>query len=97
MAKQAYKAMDARHVLSTVGIDWQRSSDNLIYIKTGLHRRLHTNIYYAYVNQLVVIAHNYNKVGLSEAKLKTIRKQRVETVLYGLRKIIKAMDYASLY
>lgn len=29
-------------------------SENLVYIKTGLHRRLHTHKYYGWVNKVVV-------------------------------------------
>ena len=92
MAKQAYKAMDARHVLSTVGIDWQRSSDNLIYIKTELHRRLHTNMYYSYVNTLVVNAFNKGMSDYKKGAKKSVIKYKVGRTLYWLKQIIRLFD-----
>ena len=83
VAKQAYKAMDARDVLSTVGIDWKRSSDNLIYIKTELHRRLHTNMYYSYVNTLVVNAFNKGMSDYKKGAKKVLLNIRLDAPYIG--------------
>ena len=75
--------MDAQHVLSTVGIDWQRSSDNLIYIKTELHRRLHTNMYYSYVNTLVVNAFNKGMSDYKKGAKKVLLNIRLDAPYIG--------------
>ena len=85
VAKGATKAKAARNVLKKVGIDYKWDDRNLIRIKTGLHRRLHTNKYYAYVNKLVVDAYNNGKSYKQ-------RKNNVEKVLKELKKAIKSMN-----
>lgn len=57
VAQYALKAQPSRNVLSNVGIG-VNSSLNLVSIKTGLHRRLHTNIYYDTINTIMNTAYN---------------------------------------
>lgn len=57
VAKGAYKATEARKVLNNVGID-VNDSRNRIWLKKRLHKRLHTNMYYKVVNEMVVKCYN---------------------------------------
>lgn len=57
VAKGAYKATEARKVLNSVGISVE-SSLNKIPLKKGLHKRLHTNMYYKIVNEMVIKCYN---------------------------------------
>lgn len=50
-----------------------------------MHRRLHTNKYYAFVNELVVNAYN-------KGKSYKQRKNNVKKVLKNLKSIIKSMN-----
>ena len=59
VAKQAHNAQFARMVLASVGItDYKTNPLNLISLKTGLHRRLHTNKYYGWANSVVISGYN---------------------------------------
>ena len=57
VAKMAKNAKLARVILASVGIDYWNSSENLVKIKAGLHRRLHTNKYYGWANSVVISAY----------------------------------------
>ena len=57
VAKGAPNAQRAAQVLKSVGLD-VNSDENLIYLKTSVHRRIHTNIYYGWANSLVISAYN---------------------------------------
>ena len=85
VAKGATKAKAAQNALANVGIKYKSDNRNLIRIKTGLHRRLHTNKYYAFVNELVVDAYN-------KGKSYTQRKNNVEKVLKKLKNMISSMN-----
>lgn len=65
VAKKVKNAQAARDILDKVGIAYN-SSHNLVSIKTGLHRRLHTTEYYALANSVIIIA--YNAAGNSRVK-----------------------------
>ncbi len=52
VARRASFAERARQVLKKVGIGTS-NSENLVLIKTGLHRRLHTLLYYSLVNNIM--------------------------------------------
>ncbi|MGG6447376.1 DNRLRE domain-containing protein [Pseudobacillus badius] len=56
VAQTAKRAAPARKIISKVGIGVQ-DKINLISIKTGMHRRLHTNLYYDTVNALFDMAY----------------------------------------
>ena len=49
-------AVHSRSILLNVGID-VNSSINLVPLKTGLHRRLHSNSYYALVDRILTNAY----------------------------------------
>ena len=49
-------AVHSRSILLNVGID-VNSSINLVPLKTGLHRRLHSNSYYALVDRMLTNAY----------------------------------------
>ena len=57
VAKGSKKAWLAQAVLEEVGICRQTDSRNLVMLKTGLHRRLHTDIYYNWVNAIIFKAY----------------------------------------
>ena len=56
VAKKAPNAQRARDILDAVGIGYN-SPYNLVLLKTGLHRRLHTNTYYGFANSVVISAY----------------------------------------
>ena len=85
VAKGSTKARAAQNALANVGIKYKSDNRNLIRIKTGLHRRLHTNKYYAFVNELVVDAYN-------KGKTYNQRKKNVEKVLKNLKSMISSMN-----
>ena len=45
-------------MLSAVGINRFNDPENLVPLKTGLHRRLHSDLYYQYINYQIVSAYN---------------------------------------
>ena len=57
VAKKAINAWRARQILNKVGIDIN-SRANLVSLKTWLHRRIHTNLYYGWANSVVISATN---------------------------------------
>jgi hypothetical protein len=57
VAKMAHNAQQAKNILAKVGIGIN-SSLNLVSLKTGLHRRLHTNAYYGWANSVIISAYN---------------------------------------
>jgi RHS repeat-associated protein len=57
VAQTARKAQPARDVLKRVGIGVNHKR-NLVSIKTGLHRRLHTNKYYETINDIMNSAYS---------------------------------------
>lgn len=76
VAKGAYKATEARKVLNSVGISVE-SSLNKIPLKKGLHKRLHTNMYYKIVNEMVIKCYNMSNI-----------KQRQKSNVLGVLEIL---------
>ena len=87
VAQSAPKAYLARGILTDVGIS-VNSLFNLVPLKTGLHRRLHTDIYYGYVNAVISAA--YHRGGD-----RTQQKQNVINALFDIRTKLKALDSIS--
>lgn len=87
VAKAAYNAQYAREKLKAVGLKVD-SKENLIWIKTGLHRRLHTKLYYGFANSVVISAYNR---GYNYKK----RRENVLTALRTLKAFISALDRAA--
>ena len=56
VARTSLKAAAAQSVLKTLGIDIN-SEENLVSLSYGFHRILHTNVYYAFVNYMIVGAY----------------------------------------
>lgn len=84
VAKAAYNARYAREKLKAVGIG-VNDTRNLVWIKTGLHRRLHTNLYYGFANSVVISAYN-------RGTNFTTRKNNVIRALNTLRAFVLALD-----
>ena len=56
VAKNAIGAQRARDILKEVGIQIN-SDENMVFLKTGVHRRLHTKIYYFWINKSIELAY----------------------------------------
>ena len=57
VAKGARNATRAKAKLTAVGIN-VNDDVNLIWLQTGLHRRIHTDLYYGWANSVVISAYN---------------------------------------
>ena len=88
VAKGAKNAEYAREVLTSVGIS-VNSPENLLLIKTGLHRRLHTDLYYGWANSVVIAA--YRNAGSDKAE----QKKAVLGALGIIRGVVKTLDLIS--
>ena len=67
------------------------SDKNLITIKTGLHRRLHTDLYYGWANSVVISAYN------SANGNRALQRSNVEAALNTIRGFIKTLDTMAPY
>lgn len=85
VAQNAPKASSAREILSQVGIGIN-SQQNMMPISTGLHRRLHTNLYYKWVNDVIISA--YNSAGGDAA----LQRKNVEGALAAIKSFIIVLD-----
>ena len=85
VAQNAPKASSAREILSQVGIGIN-SQQNMMPISTGLHRRLHTNLYYEWVNGVIISA--YNSAGGDAA----LQRKNVEGALAAIKSFIIVLD-----
>ena len=85
VAKGASNARYARQVLQDVGIGLN-SGYNLLSIKTGLHRRLHTNSYYGWANSVVISA--YQAAGNDKRK----QRENVLQALGAIRAFVMSLD-----
>ena len=57
-ARKAAKASEAASILNEVLPGGVEDPLNKVMLKTSVHRRVHTNIYYSVVNYMVVIAYD---------------------------------------
>jgi hypothetical protein len=89
VAKKASNAQHARDILRAVGITDINSPLNLVEIKTGLHRRLHTDQYYGWANSVVISAYN------SAQGNAMMQRVNVVKALDILRNWIESMDAAA--
>lgn len=89
VAKKATRAKAARKVLDNLNI-YIDSNINLVTIKTGLHRRLHTKKYYSLVNAIVVPSYDRGYDDKS-------RKRNVHRALNTLRAFLMALSDATPY
>ena len=90
VAQHAPNAIHARKILEKAGIDCN-SQLNLVALKTGLHRRLHTNLYYGWVNSVIISA--YYSAGDS----RTMQTSNVITALTLIRAFLLSMDALAPY
>ena len=90
VAKGARNAEYAREVLASVGIS-VNSPENLLLIKTGLHRRLHTDLYYGWANSVVISA--YRNAECDPTK----QKEAVLFALNIIRGVVIVLDLAAPY
>ena len=86
VAKKASNAKYAREVLAKVGINYNTSAYNLVSIKTGLHRRLHTSDYYGWANSVVISAYNSANGNYSK------QRRNVIAALNTIRAFVLSMD-----
>ena len=91
VAKAASGAKQAAAILNEVLPGGVENPLNKMYIKTGLHRRLHTNLYYTITNQIVISA--YMKAGDD----KMTQRSYVIAALGAIRSIVAIMDVAAPY
>ena len=90
VAQRAPNAQLARNILNEVGLSYN-SSYNLVSLKTGLHRRLHTNLYYGWANSVIIKA--YNSADGNRAR------QRANVIggLNSIRAFLLSMDAVAPY
>lgn len=89
-AKKAPNAAEASVILEELlpgGID---DPLNLVAVKTSVHRRLHTNLYYTLANQLIISAYN-EAAGNPEKQF-----ENVVGSLLGLRLFIESLNQFSI-
>ncbi len=85
VAKMARNAGYARTILRSVGIG-VNDKENLQLIKTGLHRRLHTDTYYGWSNSVVISAYE-SANGNSD-----LQKSNVLSALETIRAFVLMLD-----
>ena len=90
VARKAKNATLAAEILNQVLPGGVENPINKISIKTGLHRRLHTNLYYAIANQIIISAYN-----LSDDPAQ--QQQYVVIALGVLRGIVASLDIRAPY
>ena len=91
VAKKAHNAKYAADILWEVLPYGVENSKNKLYIKTGLHRRLHTNAYYGWANSVVISA--YKAAGEDRIK----KNQNVCLALNVIEAFVKTLDEAAPY
>ena len=88
VAKSSPYASQARDILNTLGININ-SKSNTIRIKTGLHRRLHTHLYYGMVNAVIISAYKNGEGSFYE------QRDRVLGALRSLKGFIGGLNILS--
>ena len=83
VAQTSVKAAPARAVLEAAGISVNQQ-ENLVLIKTGLHRRLHTNLYYEMINVTLVSAYSMDNGNTA--------RQNVLSAMNGVRTFITLLN-----
>ena len=88
VAKSSPYASQARDILNTLGISIN-SEHNKVEIKTGLHRRLHTHLYYGMVNAVIISAYKNGEGSFYE------QRDRVLGALRSLKGFIEGLNILS--
>ena len=86
VARRAAKAAPAARILNEVLKDGVESELNLVDLSTKVHRRLHTNLYYNFVNLAIVGA--YNAVNGDPAQ----QERNVRNTLGAIKVMLQAID-----
>ena len=86
VAKGSYKAEEARTILEELYTNGTEEPINKVSLKTGLHRRIHTDVYYAITNTLVTYAHK------SANGDKVLARKRVNETLETIKKTLKGFE-----
>ena len=85
MAHAASRAELARDILKGYGMNPKTEKRNLVDIKTGMHRRLHTSAYYIGVNAILIKANGGSLTLIT-------RRNSVFSTLNGLRRGLRALS-----
>ena len=86
VAQKSKKALISQAILDDVGIKIN-SDSNTIWLKTGLHRRLHTNAYHLYVEFMIISAYLS-----APPRDKIQQKENVQAALETIKKQLKSID-----
>ena len=78
VAQKSKKAKISQDILADLDIKIN-SDENTVWLKTGVHRRLHTNAYYLYVDFMIISTYLSAPLGDKEQQ-KTNVKQALETI-----------------
>ena len=90
VAQGSANAAQARQILNELEIDIN-GPINMIYIKTGLHRRIHNQLYYSWANTIIISAYS------SAQGNKARQKVNVVNALDIIRSYIRILDDAAPY
>ena len=85
VARTDRRAIPAATILRKLFKDGTEIEENLIKIKYGLHRRLHTNVYYAFVNAAI-------KGAVDSTNSISQKKDMVKSALILLKEFIRALN-----
>ena len=80
----------AYNTLSEVGIDIN-SKENMVWLKTGLHRRIHTDLHYGWANSVVISAYN------SARGNRENQKTNVESALSTMKELLITINQNAPY
>ena len=85
-AKGSHKAVQAATILNELFPGGVQNEINIVTIKTRVHRRIHTNLYYALVNEMVSQAYSSANGDIEKARV------NVTATLLAIRGFIIALD-----
>ena len=86
VARRAAKAAPAARILNEVLKDGVESELNLVDLSTKVHRRLHTNLYYNFVNLAIVGAYNAGNGDPAQ------QERNVRNTLGAIKVMLQAID-----
>lgn len=88
VARTDHRADVSRSIIEEVGINVD-SIENIVWVKTSVHRRMHTNVYHKWVES--VITNAYNSANGNEV----LQKVKVRSALKYLKKQVENMNKMS--
>ena len=86
VAQGSYKAKQTAVILNQLFPNGVQNEINIITIKTSVHKRIHTNLYYALVNEMVCSAYSSANGDIGQAM------ENVTTTLNTIRAFIMTLD-----